>query len=150
MEALTGIVQALGINSTLFVQLGLFLVVLLFLWGVVFNPYFAAFNERQSQTLGNQDEAESLAAKTRELEAIYQRKARGANMDIKSIFDKQRLSAQEEHERILLEAKDRSRNLIDSAKTQVQEEYNRAREELLKESGNFGREIADRLVAKEN
>lgn len=149
MEALTGIIRDLGVDYTLFIQLPIFLVILITLWFVLFKPYFAAYEERQNQTIGSQDEADALVAKTRELEIIYQRKARGANMDVKAIFDKERIEGQQEHERILLDAKDRARVITDTSKTRVQEEYNRAREELLKESSGIGKAIASRLLSKE-
>lgn len=149
MEALSGIIRSLGIDYTLFIQLPIFLVILFSLWFIVFKPYFETHLERLSQTTGNQDEAEALIAKTRELETIYQRKARGANLDIKTIFDREKLEAHQEQERLLIEAKEKSRLFIENAKTRVQEEYNRAREELLKESPSLGKAIASRLLSKD-
>jgi F0F1-type ATP synthase membrane subunit b/b' len=149
MEALSGIVRSLGIDYTLFIQLPIFLIVLFSLWFILFKPYFEASLQRRAQTTGNQDEAESISAKTRELETLYQRKARGSNMDIKALYDRERLEAQQEHERILLESKDRARVFLENAKTRVQEEYNRAREELLKESPALGKTIANRLLSKD-
>ena len=136
-------------DYTIWVQLGLFLFALGFLSKVVFNPYLAAYNERQNQTTGNQDEAEQIAAKTRELETIYQRQARNLNTDIKSVFDKERLAAQKEHEKIVVEAKDKAKATLDKARTTIEGEYNRAREELLKESPTLGKSIASRLLSKE-
>ena len=144
-----GIFGGLGVDSTIWVQLGLFLFILTFLWKVTFEPYLAAFDERQNQTEGNQDEAEQIAAQTRELENIYQRNARGLNTDIKSVFDRRRLEAQKEHERLVVEAKDKAKGILDSARSTIESEYNRAREELLKESPAIGKSIASRLLSKE-
>ena len=149
MDAVLGILPALGVNNTIAYQFIIFMAVLLFLWHFTFKPYFEAYNQRQSQTTGNQEEAEQIAAKTRELENIYQRQARGLNTDIKSVFDKRRLEAQKEHEKLVVEAKDKAKEILDGARSTIEGEYNRAREELLKESPTIGKSIASRLISKE-
>lgn len=148
METVLGIFTSLGANSTIVIQLGIFLVVFAFVLNVGFKPYFKAFEERQKRTQGNEKQAEQLVAQTRELEAMYQRKARNLNLDIKSIYDQERLAAQKEHERLLLEAKDKSKAIIDRARANIQEQYNRAREELFKEAPAVGRSIAEQLLSK--
>lgn len=150
MKDLLAILTGLGVDYTLYIQLGLFLFVLLYLWFVTFTPYMKAYSERIQQTTGSQGEAEEISAKVRELESAYQRKARGLNTDIKSVFDKQRLEAQKEHERIIVDAKDRAKEILERARNQIQDEYNRAREELLKESPVIGQNIAARLLSKEH
>ena len=143
------ILGGLGVDYTIWYQLGLFIFVLVFLGKFTFEPYLDAFNERATMTTGNQDEAQEIAAKTRELETVYQRQARGLNTDIKSVFDKRRLEAQKEHERIVVDAKDKAKGILDTARSQIQDEYNRAREELLKESPVIGKSIAARLLSKD-
>lgn len=148
MDTVLGIFTSLGADKTIVIQLGIFLVVFLFVLNVAMKPYFKAFEERQKRTQGSEKQAEQLIAQSRELEAIFQRKARGLNLDIKSIYDKERLEAQKEHERILLEAKDKAKAIVDRARTTIQEQYNKAREELFKEAPAVGRSIADHLINK--
>jgi F0F1-type ATP synthase membrane subunit b/b' len=148
MDTVLGIFTSLGANNTIWIQLGIFLVVFLFVLNVGMKPYFKAFEERQRRTQGSEKQAEQMVAQSRELEAMFQRKARGLNLDIKSIYDKQRLEAQKEHERILLEAKDKAKAILDRARGTIQEQYNKAREELFKEAPAVGRSIAERLVNK--
>ncbi len=149
MSTITGILQSLGINSTLFIQLGVFLIVFAFIWALAFGPYFKAFLIREENTTGNQEEASQLIAKTRELEGVYQHKAREMNTDIKAIFDEERLAGQKQHERIMLDAKDKAKAAMDKTKAAILEQYNRAREELIKEAPALGKSIAARLLSKE-
>jgi len=150
MEQIVGILRSLGINQTLFIQIPIFLTILLFLWLFVFKPYFQAYLSRQGQTTGNQDEADALIARTRELERTYQDKARDLSQDIRSVFDREKIEAQQEHERILLASKDAAKVFLDNAKSKIQEEYNRSREELLKESPEIGRAITAQLLSRNN
>jgi F0F1-type ATP synthase membrane subunit b/b' len=149
MNAITGIITALGIDSTLFVQLGVFALVFLVLKYVAFDAYFAAFTERQKRTEGNQIHADKLLAQTRELETLYQRKARELNADVKAIFDRARLEATLEQEKIFSEAREKSKATVDRAREHIQGEINRAREDLLKEAPVLARSIAERLMNQE-
>jgi len=149
MAALTNIITALGITTPLWVQLGIFLVSYIILRVLVFNPYFKAFQGRQGMTEGNQTKAEQIFAQTRELEATYQRKLRGLNADTKAIYDKARLEATKEQEKVQGEAREAARVTIDKARAQIQEQLNHAREELIKETPQISRIISDRLLPKE-
>jgi F0F1-type ATP synthase membrane subunit b/b' len=72
MAAVSNIITALGIDSTLWMQLGIFLITYVLLRVIAFNPYFKAFEGRQGLTEGNQVKAEQIFAQTRELEALYE------------------------------------------------------------------------------
>jgi F0F1-type ATP synthase membrane subunit b/b' len=149
MDAVLNIIQALGIDRTLFIQLPIFLVMLFSIKAIAFNKYYECFEEREKQTVGGQEEALEFLKKTEELETTYQQKARALNTEIKGIFDARRLDAQKEHERIIVEAKDRVRSAVESGKSQIQGEFNKAREELLRDSKTIGRAIADRMLSRE-
>jgi F0F1-type ATP synthase membrane subunit b/b' len=149
MATITNIISALGINQTLWVQLALFLFAYLFLRYFVFQPYFRAFEDRQSKTTGNQEKAEQIFSQTRELEAMYQRKARGLNADVKTIYDKARLEATIEQERIHSEAREKAKASLDKARLHIQEQVAIARAELDKQAPELSRAIAERLLPTE-
>jgi F0F1-type ATP synthase membrane subunit b/b' len=149
MNAVIGIITALGINSTIWLQLGIFLFTFMFLKTVVFAPYFRAFGERQNSTQGNQEHAEKIFAQTRELETLYQRKSRSLNAEIKALYDKVRLEAAAEQEKIQAAAREKAKSVIDKAREQIQGELNRAREDLIKEAPALSRAITEKLAAKE-
>lgn len=149
MAEFNNILIALGINSTLWVQLGLFLFVFFIVLNLVFKPYFNAYLERQSKTTGNHEKAEQIYAQTRELEALYQRKMRGLTADIKAIYDKQRAEAATEQEKLQAEAREKAKKIIEKARAQIEIEYNKAREELIKQAPDLGKNIAGRLLTNE-
>lgn len=149
MEALTGLLQSLGVNSTLFYQLGIFAFSFFFIRYVAFEPYFRAHLVREQKTEGNQDQAEQIYAQTRELETLYQRRARTLSADIKSIYDKARGDANREQDKIISAARDKAKVSIERAREKIQGEFNKAREDLIKEAPAIGEAIRERLVGKE-
>jgi F-type H+-transporting ATPase subunit b len=149
MADIENILVALGINSTLWIQLGIFVFVFLYLNSFVFKPYFAAYLERQNRTMGNQEKAEQIYAQTRELEALYQRKMRGLTADIKAIYDKARSEATIEQEKLYAEAREKAKMTLESARNKIESEYNKAREELMRQAPELSRTISVRLLKNE-
>jgi F0F1-type ATP synthase membrane subunit b/b' len=149
MDTVLGIFNSLGVNSTIWIQLGIFLVAYALVYLLIAKPYYAAFLERQGKTQGNQDLADTLTAQSRELEAAFQRKARSLNLDIKDVYDKARSEATREQDKITTMAREKAKAYIDQARSELTIESNRAREALIKEAPLVGQAIADRLLAKE-
>ena len=58
MELLT----QLGVNQTIWIQLATFFICFVFLKYFLFDPYFAAYNERKDRTLGQSELAERFVA----------------------------------------------------------------------------------------
>lgn len=150
MNAILGIFTSLGVNSTIWIQLGIFLAVYILFTTIVVQPYFKAFQERQKKTVGSEAAADALVDQTRELEAAFQRKARDLNLDIKDIYDQAKAEAAREQSRIQTESRDKSKAQLDAARAKLKDEYNRAREELIKEAPQVGALIKERLLAKEH
>jgi len=149
MDALLNIMKALGVNDTLFLQFGIFVVSFVILRFLVFKPFYLAFESRHKATEGNEEEAQNVIAQTLELESLYQKKARSLNADVKAIYDRARLEANLENEKILNEAKEKSRETLDRYRAHIQEEFNKAREGLIKEGPAIGATIAQKLLAEE-
>jgi F0F1-type ATP synthase membrane subunit b/b' len=90
-----------------------------------------------------------LTAQSRELEAAFQRKARSLNLDIKDIYDRARNEAVREQDKIATQARDKAKAYLDSARAELKDNTNRAREALIKEAPVVGQAITDRLLAKD-
>lgn len=146
MDNITKVIASLGINQTLWVQLGIFLITYVLIKKIVFDPYFRAFEERQSKTVGSMGRAETLQAQTRELEAQYQKAARENSAGIKEIFDKSRSEAVLEQEKTLSAAREDSKDIVEKARARINDEISKVRVELLKEAPVLSQTIADRLL----
>lgn len=148
MTEIMGILAALKIDHTLFYQFTIFAVSFFIIRHLGFSPYVKALHAREEKTKGNQSQAEQIYVQTRELEMIYQRKARALTADIKSIYDNARAEGLTEQDRIIAEAKNRTKLSIESAREKIQEEFNKAREDLIKDAPLIGKTISEKLVGR--
>jgi F-type H+-transporting ATPase subunit b len=149
MTELTKIILSLGVDYTIWIQFGIFFIVFLTMKMMVFDPYFKCYLERQQKTSGNQEKADQLFAETRELEAVYQRKMRSLNSDMKEIFDKARSTAVSNQEHLQSEAREQAKIIIETGRKKIEIEFNKAREELMRETPELGKAIVNRLLSKE-
>ncbi|OFZ16664.1 MAG: hypothetical protein A2Z20_01050 [Bdellovibrionales bacterium RBG_16_40_8] len=149
MAAVMNIISALGINATLWFQLGIFIMVYAFLRLLVFGPYFRAYSTRQGQTQGSRKRAEKVIAQTKELQTIYQRKARELNSEIKAIYEKARFEATKEQEKLNAESRENAKKNLEGSRKKILEQYNSTREELIKYAPELSHKMADRLLPGE-
>lgn len=149
MDTVLGIFTSLGVNSTIWIQLVIFVFAYAVILNLVVKPYYNAYLERQKRTQGNQNLAETLTTQARDLEAAYQAKARELNLQIKDIYDRARSEASKEQDKINTEAREKAKAYLDSARAELKDESNRAREALIKEAPLVGQAITDRLLAKD-
>lgn len=146
MAAVLNIITALGIDSSLWYQLTIFIVTFFALKQIVFVPYFAAYESRQGQTHGYHAKAEQIFAQTRELEMHYQRKARGLTAEIKAIYDNAKQDALKEHEQIHAAAAQKAREILESSRERIHSECGRVRDELAKQVPDIGQTIMAQLI----
>ena len=146
MSTVIDILRQLGVNETLFVQLAIFIAVFSVLHTLVFRPYFSAYEKRKGATQGNAEVADKLINQTRELEASYQHKARELSAQIKSIYEKARLEALVEQDKIMAESRENTQRILEKARLHIEEETALAREKLNRETPEIGAAIADRLL----
>ena len=113
---------ALGINSTLFMQIAGFLVTFIFLKLVLFDPYFKAYLERSRQTVGQVDEAEKYNLETKTLEEEYAQEARKINQEYKNIYDKVRAEAIKEYDQKVSTAREEAKFELEKSQKKISDE----------------------------
>ena len=75
---------SLDLDVTLFIQTGIFVLLLLFLRAFVLRPYFEAYEARESLTTGAREEANALVAKADALVAEYESTRQSVYADLES------------------------------------------------------------------
>ncbi len=90
MDAALALIQSLGINSTVWTQLGLFIATFILLNFLVFRPYFAAHFERHKRTAGAKQDTSSILASNETLKNEYERRARDVNDKSRWLLKKQK------------------------------------------------------------
>ena len=143
------ILAALGINNTIWLQLGCFIVAYLALSQLIFKPYLAAFHERAQRTVGNEESAERILAEATELQTQYEAEARQVNSQFKAVYDQSRTDAMREHDRIVAAAREQASNFVEKNRTEIKAQIEQAQKQLSKEAPVVGAAIAGRLIGKD-
>ena len=149
MEIVQSLISALGVNETIWVQLGCFLVSYIALTQLVFKPYLKAYHERENRTVGGEETAVRIIEEAQELTGSYEKKAREINSDIKHAYELKRTEAMKTYEAMLAEARVNSSALIETAREKVKTEVEAARKKLVAEIPAVSSAIASRLAGKD-
>ncbi len=149
MQIVLSLLTALGVNQTIWVQLGCFLVSYVALTELIFKPYMKAYHEREKRTVGGEEFATRIIEEAKELSGNYERKAREINSEIKSMYDQKRSDALRDYEKMLAEARESSTELIAAARTKIAIEVEAARKKLVTEIPAVSGAIASRLAGKD-
>lgn len=136
----------LGVNSTVKYQLVTFLVAYVFLYMVLFKPYYKAYLERVSRTLGQTDLAEKYLLETQSLQAEFERKSRDINNKYKEVYESGRKQAMQEYDQVVGAAKASAKTQVDAAKMQIAGQVKEARQQLEKEVVTVAGVISGRLL----
>lgn len=149
MEALSGILNDLKINNTIWIQLGCFIVSYLALSNFIFKPYHAAYRKRKENTVGGEEFAERVIQETEALTGEYESKARQINANFSEVYNEKKVDAMKEYDRIVGQARGEAQSLQDKVRQQIGVEVQGARTELNKEIPKVSLEMASKLIGKE-
>ena len=83
------LIQALGVDSTFFVQLVIFLVFYPVFSRLLFLPYFKLQNQRETETVERMKQVEILEEEKKHLQKEYEQKAHRINERFNKIYDKE-------------------------------------------------------------
>lgn len=143
------ILRTLGVNSTLWIQLGCFLVSYLALTQLVLKPYMAALREREKRTVGNEETAVRMIEETTELHAEYEKKARSISGEIKGFYDQSRSAAMKEYDRLVAAAQQEAAQELEKSRALISSAIQGARAQLISEVPAVSSAIASKMAGKE-
>lgn len=126
MDMLISIISSLGIDYTLFIQLGIYLATFVVLYLLVFKPYFKASEERRELTSGSLESAEKSEEMIKKTEEKYQTRARQINDEIALVFKEQRALAVKEAEKLNEEASLKSKEIMNQAQQKLSDQLEQA------------------------
>lgn len=143
------ILNSLGVNNTLWIQLVCFLVSYAALTQLVLKPYLAAMHEREKRTVGNEEAAGRLLEEAGTLYSQYETRARAINTEMKAQYDAARLAATKQAESIMAGARGEASQLLESSRQKITTEVQGARKSLSNEIPAIGAAIATKLAGKD-
>jgi len=149
MEMISGILNSLGVNSTLWIQMGVFLLAYLVLSQFLFKPYLAVFHERHQQTSAQVDHADRIIEETKNLQKDYETQARILNREHRAIYDQSRTEALREFDRLVGEAKDEASEIMAQAQKKITKSLEESEKNLEHEVPDLALKIASQVLGKD-
>jgi F-type H+-transporting ATPase subunit b len=149
MDIIVSLLHSLGVNKSLYIQLGVFLIVFIALKYLLFKPYFAAYLERGNRTVGKTELAEKFLEQTAALEAQYSQKAQAVNEQFRAVFDQSRGEANKQYEALVGEARAQAKQVVETTRESIKREVDNARKQLSQEVKGVSQLINQKLIGKD-
>lgn len=139
-------VRVIPEGMSMLLTLGAFLVLLLGLRKLLYEPVSKKLNERQENIQKNIDEAKITKEEALALKTQYEEKIQEAKGESQTIVENGRRRGEEIREDIILEAKEEANKIIDKAKKEIQIEKEKALMDVQKEAGEMAVLIASKIM----
>ena len=143
------IFKQLGVDSTLWIHLGCFLVSYVALMQLILKPYLAAYVEREKRTVGSEESAVRLVEEANDLQMQLALKTRDLNTKMKSFYDDARIAGQKQSETIVGAAREEAASLLKGNREQIAVEVSKAQKTLAADIPAVGSAIASKLAGKD-
>ncbi|MCF8011258.1 MAG: F0F1 ATP synthase subunit B [Clostridiales bacterium] len=140
------ILDALGLNATVFAQIVNFIVLLIFLRVVVYPHIVKLLEKRQQSIEDNVKSAEEERQKAEELRRQYEADMQKAKEEANEIIQKATKSGEEEAKSIIKAANDESVKIKEQAKQDIEREKEKAVSELREQVAELSIMVAGKVV----
>lgn len=140
------ILSALGVNLTIFVQFGIFLILLSFLYKGVFQPYYQCYLKRQAVTKLEDADFADLMDQTETLKKNYKERAQKLYQSCQDIYLKKEKQAFEEKERQIKQALEEAKKQEEEALQFLQDRRQTILSELSAQAISLSKNILKKLL----
>ena len=139
----------ISVNFTLFMQWLNFGVLLLILYGYLWDPLVEFLDERKNSIQNRIEEAEKDRKKAEELRRERENELADIKQERADILEQGRREANKEREEIRERAQEEAERIVESAQDRVEEEVRRARSELQQDVVDLASDIAEKMLERE-
>jgi F-type H+-transporting ATPase subunit b len=136
------------VNGTIFVQILIFLSLLLCLSRLMFAPMMRLFEERERRIEGARDDASRLNRTAQEKARDFEEKYKSASESARHVLAEQKIRIQKDHEDSIKALRDLASDQIKKAHAVIVQEEAHARKELLSHSDLLADEIVMALAKR--
>jgi F-type H+-transporting ATPase subunit b len=140
---------ALDLDNTVVYQLGIFLVLMLVLEPLLFNPVLRIFALREERTEGERARARTLEEDAGELLERYQREVARVNQVAAEERDRARAETAKLEAEILEEARRSVGRIVEEGRSRINGEVQKMRFDLGRESERLAQDVAGRVLGRE-
>jgi F-type H+-transporting ATPase subunit b len=139
----------LQLNSTLFLQIINFLLLIWILNRLIFKPFLKTVEEREAKTLGTRTQAGDLTVEAEGLQNKYESGVSEATSQGVSYKEVQRREGQSVGEGIVSEARTKCSDYISNARRDLEASVSEVRKELVQMSINFSKEMTGKILGRD-
>ncbi len=136
-------------DLTVFVQLGILVVLMLVLKPVLFDPMLALFEEREKRIEGAKDEARALDQASAEAELAYESAMKASRAEAAAERDKMRAEGAKMEAELMAKARKEAGLTLDAGYTQARKEADAARAALEGQGKSLAVALASRVLGRE-
>ncbi len=138
----------ISIDRSLVIQAINFLLLMLVLWRLLYRPFVAKMNERTAAIKKSLEEAQLARAEAQRQQEANAARLREAYAEAQAIREAALKEAADEQRQLVAAARVEAQRLVDSAKTQLESDVRRAREELRRDVADLATAVAERVIRK--
>lgn len=142
------ILNSLGIDSSIFIQMGISLVSI-FLLGIVFKSFAGAHLRREKNTVGSETEAVEILAEAQELNKKFELHANEINAKIQAIYQGVKKKALVEQDEILRRAREKASSYLKENKLIIDQEMTKASQQKDQEATKLSQDIMVKIIGRD-
>ena len=141
------LLQALGVNSSFFVQFFIFLLFYPVLSRLLFRPYFRLHNKREQETMERMEKAERLSERRQHLQKEYKEKAYAVNEAFNKMYNRESKILRERFLNKKMQDKQENQRAFEEKRQVFLKEIKEAEKLLQTEVKGLTKIAVDRLIS---
>ncbi len=138
----------LGLDHTLFIQLGIYVAVFALLSQIFFKPFLRLIETRHKKTIQDRESAERILAQAEEKLTVYTRRLEETKSEAKASYDRLIESAKKEEAEILSQARNEAKNITQEAVKNMEQQAAQIRKDLETEVDTMARSVTEKLLLR--
>ena len=146
---LSGNIPLVDIDGTVFVQFGIFLIMLVFLTKFVFKPYLALLRERGENIEGAKEEATRVNTDADVKLSSYEEQIVKARKEAASVRAEHRGEGESRAQELLAEARKESDTKLEAARLKIEKSAQAAQLALRTRADQIAKTVASKLLGRE-
>lgn len=142
------IFRQLGIDSSFFVQLGVFIATLMLLSRIFFNPFLRLIENRYKRTTQDREAAQKLMQQAENKLQEYQRLMGEARAEAQKNFEQVLKDARQHETQALHQAREEAKKITQEAAQEAAQEAEKIREKLRADVKTLATELSEKLLLR--
>jgi len=138
----------ISINATLFVQVGLFLILLFVMNRIMIQPIHRIINERDERLRLKREELSAIQAEIRRLAADYEAELRRADEEARQSQLAMKSEANDEARKMVMTAQEQVNAVQEKVRSEVARELAVAREKLREQAEMLSRSVTEKVLGR--